>query len=63
MRLVHLHGLENGKDHRSLVVLSSERMNRTLTLIRDVPVIIEVFSLEDFLSSLMVWNLYEKECL
>ncbi|URA09346.1 cobamide remodeling phosphodiesterase CbiR [Thermospira aquatica] len=60
VRLVHFHGIDGGKDHRSLGVLSEEKLKRTLPLIRNLPVILEVFSFKDFLSSIVVWNLYER---
>ncbi|MFN4216740.1 MAG: cobamide remodeling phosphodiesterase CbiR [Brevinematales bacterium] len=61
IRLVHVHGIQGEKDHQSLAVLSSERLQQVLSFEKHVPLIIEVFSLADLVSSLIILKSMEKE--
>jgi len=60
-RMIHLHGVKNGKDHLALDVLDQNRLDRIFSLLRQFAgtVSIEVFSYNQLLASLaaLEWNM------
>jgi len=57
IRLVHLHGVSHGRDHLSLSVLPEWQLRRALSVVRYFPLVIEVFSLKDLVSSLVMMKI------
>ncbi|MCX7882899.1 MAG: hypothetical protein N2314_06735 [Brevinematales bacterium] len=60
VKLFHLHGVRGAEDHLSLAVMEEKRLERVLSLVGETPTVIEVFSLQELLSSLVMWKNVEK---
>jgi len=60
IHLLHVHGVLGENDHQPLAVLSEERLQEIVSLMKQFPTVVEVFSLQDFVSSVVclasIWN-------
>lgn len=61
IRLFHLHGVKDQRDHQSLAVMDETRLHVVFSLVGHIPAIIEVFSLADLVSSLIILKSMEEE--
>lgn len=53
VKLLHVHGVRGGRDHMPLSVLGEKHLQEVCWLMERYPAVLEVFSLEDLLFSLM----------